>query len=167
MNPTDQDNRTHFVELLKQFDTAMLVTHAEGDQIRARPMEVARIDDDGTVWFISGKDSGKIHEIADDQQISVVCQNDRKAYLSLSALARVIRDRAVIAELWQESFQVWFPGGKDDPNIALIAARPEQGEYWDNEGFRKIEYLFSAAKAYATGTTPEIKEGEQHGKVSF
>ncbi len=167
MTTEDQDNRRHFVELLRQFSTAMLVTHTAGDQIRARPMAVAEIRDDGTVWFISHIDSAKVEEIADDQQISVVCQNDCKAYLSLSALARVSRNRAKIAEIWQEAFQVWFPGGKDDPNIALIQARPEQGEYWDHEGFKKIEYLFAAAKAYATGTTPEIEEGEQHGKVSF
>ncbi len=163
----DQENRRHFVELLKQFETAMLVTHSAGDQIRARPMAVADIEEDGTVWFISGEDSGKVREIADDEQVSVVCQNDRKAYLSLSARARVTRDRAKIDEVWQESFQVWFPGGQEDPNIALIVARPEQGEYWDHQGFQKIEYLFSAAKAYATGTTPEIEEGEQHGKVTF
>jgi hypothetical protein len=63
--------------------------------------------------------------------------------------------------------RAWFPKGKDDPNIALLAVHPEEGEYWDNEGFKKVMYLLETAKAYAKGERPHIEDGEQHAKVAL
>ena len=165
--PPTAEQREHFHKLLKQFHTAMLVTHAGEGRLRARPMAIAQVEDDCRVWFITGAESAKTHEIEADTHVHVICQNDRSAYLSLSGRAELVRDRAKIGELWQEPFRVWFPEGKDDPNIELIAVRPEEGEFWDNEGFNKIKYLFESAKAYVTGQTPEVAEGEQHGVVQL
>ena len=159
--------RAHFLSLLRQFHTAMLVTHVGGDQLRARPMAVAHVEDDGKVWFLSGDDTAKTHEIETDTRVHIVCQHDRSAYLSLDGLAELSHDRAKIAEVWQEPYKVWFPGGKDDPSIVLIGVTPVTGEYWDNEGQHKLKYLFEAVKAYVTKTVPEVKEGEQHGRVEL
>ena len=163
--PPPAEQREHFHKLLKQFNTAMLVTHAGEGRLRARPMVVAQVEDDGRVWFITGAETAKTHEIEADTRVHIICQNDRSAYLSLSGRADLVRDRAKAAELWQEPFRVWFPGGKDDPNIELIVVRPEEGEFWDNEGFNKVKYLFESAKAHVSGKTPEVAEGEQHGRV--
>jgi hypothetical protein len=43
----------------------------------------------------------------------------------------------------------------------------DHGEYWDNTGINRITYAYQAIKALATGTTPEIKEGKQHGHVDL
>ncbi len=159
------EQQGHFRKLLQQFHTAMLVTHAGEDRLRARPMAVAEAEEDGRVWFLTHAESAKAHEIETDTRVHIVCQNDRSVYLSLSGHADLVHDRAKMDEVWKEPFKVWFPGGKDDPHLVLIAVRPEEGEFWDNEGTNKIKYLLGAVKAYATGTTPEIKEGEQHGHV--
>jgi general stress protein 26 len=84
-------------------------------------------------------------------------------YVSVDGTASISRDRQKIAELWKEPFRVWFPGGKDDPGIALIAVRPQAVEYWDSKGWKKVSYLLKAAQAYASGTTPQIEEGKEHG----
>ena len=122
-------------------------------------------DDDGGVWFITGAETAKTHEIEADTRVHIICQNDRSAYLSLSGRADLVRDRAKAAELWQAPFRVWVPGSKDDPNIELIVVRPEEGGFWDNEDFNKIKHLFESAKAQLSGKTPEVAEGEQHGRV--
>ena len=163
--PSPTEQREHFHKLLQQFHTAMLVTHADDGRLRARPMAIAKVEEDNRVWFITGAESGKTHEIESETRVHIVCQNDRSAYLSLSGHADLTRDRTKIAELWQEPFRVWFPGGKEDPNIELIVVRPEEGEFWDNEGFHKIKYLFETSKAYVTGTTPELDKGEEYGRV--
>ena len=128
-------------------------------------MAIARVTERCQVWFFTHVDSGKVQETQSDTHVNVVCQKDRDIYLSLSGLAVIHRDRAIIDELWKEPYKVWFPNGKDDPEIALMAVEPMDGEYWDQEGFKKIKYLFEAAKAYATGTTPHVDEEEQHAKV--
>jgi general stress protein 26 len=167
MSASDPNPRQKFLDLLKRFDTAMLVTHTAAGGLRARPMAIARVEDTCRVWFFTSVASGKVHEIETDTHVNVVCQKERDIYLSLSGIATLRRDRAKIEELWQETYKVWFPGGKDDPELALVSVEPQDGEFWDEEGFKKIKYLFEAAKAYATGTTPQIAEGEQHAKVNL
>lgn len=165
MSASDPTQIRKFHDLLGQFRTAMLVTHtAEGD-LRARPMAIAHVDEDCRVWFFTSAVSGKVHEIESDTHVSLVCQKEHQLYLSLSGIARLSRDRAKVEAYWKETFKVWFPGGQNDPDLALMSIEPATGEYWDEEGFKKIKYLFEAARAYATGTTPHIDEGEQHAKV--
>lgn len=163
--PSPVEERARFRDLLKRFQTAMLVTHTAGARLRARPMAIARVDDDGGVWFLTAAGSAKTHEITMDTQVHIVCQDDRHAYLSMSGRAELRDDDHLIAQLWQERFRAWFPDGPDDPSIELIRVHPAQGEYWDSTGFQKVKYLFEAAKAYATGQTPGVTEGEQHGTV--
>ena len=165
--PTPDEQREHFHKLLSQFHTAMLVTHESDSRLRARPMAIARVEDDCRMWFITSAESAKSHEIQNDSHVQVVCQKDRSAYLSLTGRAVLVRDRGMIHALWQEAFRVWFPGGKEDPHIELIVVNPEDGEFWDNEGFNKMKCFCAAARAYVTGTPPDMKEGEQHGKVSL
>jgi general stress protein 26 len=165
MNANDQNPKEHLRALLKKFHTAMLVTQTGIGELRARPMAITRIDDDCRIWFFSGKASGKMHELEDHSQVNIACQQENGIYLSISGRAIVNRDPAKIEELWNDIYKTWFPQGKDDPDLALISIEPEEGEYWDNEGFNKIKYLFETAKAIATGQRPHIIEGEQHAKV--
>ncbi len=167
MTATDPTQTKKFHDLLARFDTAMLVTHTAAGSLRARPMAVAGVEEDCRVWFFTSVASGKVHEIETDTHVNVVCQKAHEIYLSLSGIANLHRERAKIDELWNESYRTWFPNGKDDAEIALVCVEPQEGEYWDTEGFKKIKYLFEAAKAYATGTKPHIEEGEQHAKVKL
>jgi len=154
-------------ELLTSFDTAMLITFGHSNAAHARPMAIARVESDCSLWFFTGRGSAKVHEIEDDRDVLIVCQDEHSRYLSLRGTAMLFTDRAKARELWKESYKTWFPQGVEDPNLLLIYIRPEEAEYWDNQGFKGIHYAFEAVKAYATGTTPQIKEGEQHGKVRF
>lgn len=117
------------------------------------------------MWFITSVDTAKVHEIEMDSQVHLVAQDGKNAFLTLSGRASLIGDREKIAHLWREPFRVWFPGGKDDPEIELIAVRPERGEFWDNTGAKRFKYLWEAAKAYMSGTTPNADDGSTHGEV--
>ena len=95
----------------------------------------------------------------------LVFQDERSAYLSLRGKARVVHDKARVMDLWKEAYKVWFPGGIDDPELALLAVDPMNAEYWDNRGMNGIEYLFESAKAYVKGETPDVSDVDQHAKV--
>lgn len=167
MNTTasSSEQAEHFISLLKNFRTAMLVTHTTERGLHARPMAIARVEDDGRLWFISGADTAKIHEIEEDSHVHLIAQDGDSAFLSLTGRASLIGDRETIAELWREPFRVWFPDGKDDPNIELIVVRPVSGEFWDSTGMNRVRYFWKAAKAYFSGEKPETEDGRQHGKV--
>jgi general stress protein 26 len=161
-----KDDHTKLVELLKQFSTAMLVTHEADDRLRARPMAIAQVEDDGKIWFLSEEHTAKVHEIIRDTRVHLTLQKDRSIYLSINGRATLVHDRSKVDEIWQESFKVWFPDGKDDPDLVLISVEPEDAEYWDNQGWKKVKYLFQAAKAYLTHTTPETDD-EKHGMLQL
>lgn len=162
MNKTAHEK---FYDLLNQFDTAMLASQDRQNGFHARPMQVAQVDSDGTLWFLTGWDTPKIREIDFNHQVLLTFQ-DKNHYVSLTGQATLVRSHEKVADLWREAFKVWFPQGKDDPNLALIRVTPEYGEYWDNAGMQQASYLFETARAYFSGTTPEIHEPEQHAKIS-
>ena len=85
---------------------------------------------------------------------------------TLEGVATVSRDRALIARLWKQDWNVWYPGGKDNPKIAIVCVTPASGEYWDQSGLNGARFLFEAVKAVVTGTQPQVS-GEQHAKVEL
>jgi len=154
-------------DLLGDFSTAMLITRTAEDLLHARPMELVKVDESGTIWFLSAEGSGKMREIDHDTRVHLIFQKEHTLYVAVDGMASTSRDREKIAELWKEPFRVWFPGGKEDPDISLIAVRPQGAEYWDSKGWKKVSYLLKAAEAYATGNQPRVEEGEEHGVLKF
>ncbi len=160
----------HFHDLLKAFDTAVLVTHDQTSQsthFRSRPMAIARVEENCDLWFITNVDSAKVHEIEADTRAHVICQNGRSSCVTVSGRARIVEDRGMVGDLWRPAYRVWFPQGMNDPRLVLIKLEGERGEYWDNTGANGITYMYQAIKAVVTGTTPEVAEGEQHGVINL
>lgn len=125
-------------------------------------MAIAGLEESLEVWFFTHR-SEKVEELEESPEVQVCCQSDRECYVALSGTAEVTDDRAKVRELWREPFRVWFPKGTDDPDLLLIRVRPRIGEYWDNSGTKRLSYLFKAAAAYVTGTTPAVDK--EHGKT--
>jgi general stress protein 26 len=159
-----QSPKQQMHSLLTGFNTAVLVTR-DGHGFRARPMAIAHVDVNCNLWFFSNRDSGKIHEIERDTRVEVVCQDGWTNCVTISGRASLVNDREKIRELWKAPYRAWFPKGADDPDIVLIHVLGDQGEYWDNSGLKSLSYLYQSIKAVATGTTPEVREGDQHGNV--
>lgn len=163
----NEDQVVKIHELLQDFDTAMLVTHRPDQNPHARPMAIAKVERDCRLWFFTGRGTTKVHEIENDQHVLITCQDEHSRYVTLSGVAELVADRSKARDLWKQSFKTWFPKGVDDPDLLLILVHPTEAEYWDTQGLKGVRYMFEAAKAYATGARPRIREGEQHGKTLF
>jgi general stress protein 26 len=163
---TEAEKRAHLREVIADFDTAMLVTRSLQGEMRARPLVLAQPDDAGDhlLYFPTNASSLKVHEIEADPRVNVTMQNARR-FVSLSGHAAVASDRALIDRLWAASWKVWFPQGKDDPALCLLAVTPTSAEYWDNKGVKGLGYLFEAAKAYMHGHRPDVGGDEHNAKV--
>jgi general stress protein 26 len=162
---TEDEKRAHLREVMASFDTAMLVTHTSDGHLRARPLALAEQQDDGLVYFATAVDSPKVHEIETDARVNVTMQ-DKRRFVSLSGIARVTRDRALVDRLWSEAWKVWFPKGKDDPSLCLLAVEPMHAEYWDNKGVQGLAYLFEAARATWKGERPRTDDA-RNAKVDI
>lgn len=160
-----KSDRERLYDVLEEFDTAMLVTRAADGELRARPMAIADKEENGDVWFVTQIDSPKVDEIQADPRVNVSLQADNR-WLSITGTAAVVRDRAKIEELWKPDWKVWFPDGKDDPELSLIQVRATEGEYWDFAGGNQLTFLFEAAKAYLQGEEMEDSE-ERSQKVDL
>lgn len=156
MSTTSSHKKFH--RLLNEFSSAMLVSHDASDNLHARPMIVAGVEEDCDVWFVTDKDSGKVDAISAQPDVNVSLQGGGK-FLSLSGHAEVVYDPLKVADLWNEMWKVWFPDGPSDPGIALIKVNAVHGEYWDNSGLNGLKYMFEAGKAYLKGETPDFVEG--------
>ena len=130
-------------------------------------MEVAHVSPDCCVWFYTDIQSPKTREIRQEDSVLLTFQKDHQKYLTISGTADLVTNRSLLKSMWKETFRVWFPEGVDDPNLMLIQIVPHQAEYWDNSSLEGVRYLYEAAKAYVSGTPPEISEGEVHGQVAF
>ena len=139
-------------ELLADFDTVMLVTLTPEHRLRARPMA---LQDRGAcgdcdLWFVTAADAAKVDEIEREHEVCVCCLRARdKAYVSLSARARVVVDGEEIRRLYKPEWRVWM-GDNADEAAALVKLTVERAEYWAPEGGR-ARLLYEAAKGAVTG----------------
>lgn len=151
-------------EVLKDFNTAMLVTSSTTGSIHSRPMAIADRDERGTLWFVTSLTNDSVKEIERSSMINVAMQGKVK-FVSMTCNAQVVRDRARLDKVWNDSMKLWFPKGKEDPDIIFIQATPQIGEYWDNSGLNAFKFAIEAVKALASGT--EMKtEKTQHAVVA-
>ena len=151
--------------LVKDIDFCMLTTVDETGHLHSRPMSSnGDIDPDGSLWFFTSASSHKVDEIAKLPKVSVsFADPDNQRYVSISGTAQLVRDRKKIAELWRPEFKMWFPNGKDDPDVALLRVSTEQAEYWDSPA-STIGYVLNFVSSLVSGKEPDLGENR---KVQF
>lgn len=139
-------------ELIKDINFAMLTTVAADGSLRSRPMGTQEVDQAAaTLWFFTAIDSPKTDEITDDQHVCLTyAAPNHQKYVSVSGRARIVRDPAKAKQLWTPLAKAWFPGGVDDPRLALLSVRATAAEYWDAPSSKMVQ-LFGLAKAALTG----------------
>lgn len=157
--------RENLYDILKGFDTAMMIVRASDGHIHGRPMAIALLQENGDTYFVTSIHSPKIAAIEADPIITLTFQSASQ-FATLSGRAMVVQDRPMIDDLWKEAWKLWFPKGKDDPSICLIHFSPVDAEYWNNAGAQGLKYAFEAVKAYVKGDTPKSDQG-QHAKVEL
>ena len=160
--------RAHFVQVLRSFEDAQLVTRTPAGMLRSRPMAIAAVEDDGTAWFVTSHDTGKVFEIEEQAQVAVTFHS-RARFASLSGRASIVDDRARIRALWTEKWRPWVPGGPDTRDLVLIRVEPIVGEYWDQAGAKGLRHLWDVAKAAIAGERADAvgEDGHVHGKVDL
>lgn len=117
----------------------------------ACPMALQKVEDDGSMWFISSSESDKNRDIARDPRVVITVQNDSKSqYLSVAGHASVHTDKATIDKYWTSFANAWFQG-KDDPRVTVIGVRPTAGHYWDTQHGKTVA-MVKMSFAALTGT---------------
>lgn len=130
----EKDPRTHLVETLQDVHVCMLTTTEQDGTVVSRPMALQRVDDDGTLWFITRSTSDVAAEAA-QRPVNVTVQQ-KGFWASVAGTAAVVRDDARKREVWNGATEAYFGEGADpeDPQIVLVRVDADSAEYWDSPG---------------------------------
>jgi general stress protein 26 len=153
---SDAEKRKSLQKIVEHAQTAFFVTEAN-HSLHGRPMANAKVEENlQTIWFATRRDSGKIAEIKQDQQVLLGYTNaSGSEWASISGGAALVDEKAKVKELWNPIWKNWFEG-PDDPAILLIRVRPVFAEYWDSKS--KTISMIKFALAAVTGK--KFDEGE-------
>jgi general stress protein 26 len=159
---TRENDLQKLKELVKDIDFCMLTTVDESGDLHSRPMSSnGDIDENGDIWFFTNSSSHKVSEIARLPKVNVsFADPDEQRYVSVSGRGELVRDQKKIEELWRPEFKIWFPEGKDDPEIALLRVSLEKAEYWDSPS-STIGYALSFVSSIVTGKQPDMGENKK------
>ncbi len=165
MDRNDQAAKDKVIEIIKDIHIAMLATRGPDGKFHSRPMAASDATFDGTLFFLTEIESGKVHDLESDRE-SLITFSDpgKRTYVSLRGTGAIIRDKSEIKKHLTAEARAWFPKGVEDPGIALIEVDIEEAEYWDAPS-GKMVVLYAYAKAMVTGQ----KAGNvgEHERVSM
>ena len=149
-------------ELINDIRIAMFTTVDEDGSLRSRPMAAPQEVFEGELWFFTGEDAPEAEEAQQHRQVNVsFADPGHQNYVSVSGMARLVRDRQKMEELWSSWLRTWFPRGLDGPNLALLKVEVEKAEYWDAAASTMVQF-YGLVKATLTGKAPQAGE---HAKL--
>lgn len=130
-------------ELVDEINICLFCTNLKiDDGATCRPMGAQKVCDQGNIWFFSEANSDKNREIKQDKHVQLFFSHPGKSsYLVVNGEAEIIIDRKKTEELWTPIVKIWFPDGKEDPNISIIKVKPTNAYYWDTDGNRMINFF--------------------------
>ena len=135
----------------------VMVGPADGSS-HSEPL-TAQLDEDqvDTLFFFIGKDN----RVANKGELMLqFVAKGHDFFACLSGNGRIDNDRAQIDKLWNKQVEAWFPGGKEDPNLALLRVDIDSAELWETDLSLggKLKMLF--------GGTIRSDEAGSHAKVA-
>jgi general stress protein 26 len=143
--------------LIDGTEVVMFTTRNGEGRLVSRPLAVRKIPFDGSAWFLTALDSRKIGELEADPRVNLAYVNvSNGAYVSIDGRAQVSVDRARIAALWSDAIDaLFFPAGKDDPNLAAVRVEADTVEAWTSAS-TAVGRAFDFVKARLTGDSAAL-----------
>ena len=155
--------RAKIHELGKDMRMCMFATDVTDFPGDVRPMAIQQVDERGTFWFLSSKQSEKNRDIAKDPRVLLTCQNDSKyQYLALSGTAAIHTDRATIDKYWTALARAWFDG-PEDPRVTVLSITPDEGHYWQTESGKVVSFVKMSLSAL---TGSKLSDGGVDGQLN-
>lgn len=144
-------------ELAEGIDFAMMTTDLSQPPFHIIPMSTKKVDKNGSIWFLSGKDSAHNSHIKEEERalLTYSSKSDME-FLSVYGHAKITDDKNILKELYGSGDDAWFDG-VDDPNLSAIEIRPSEARYWHTKN-GKLVSLFKMAMGAVTGNEPDLGE---------
>ncbi|MGC4081939.1 MAG: pyridoxamine 5'-phosphate oxidase family protein [Vicinamibacterales bacterium] len=156
-----------FYGLIEDIKVAMMTTRRPDGHLESRAMANQKQASGADLWFVTAEGTPKLRDIAYDPHVNLAYYKPGSyEWVSASGVARVSRDRAKIAELYEPDWKAWFGddgdsrhGTADDPRIVLIGIDVHAAVFLEVNKPKPV-VLFELAKGWLTGE--RVEAGETH-----
>lgn len=145
----------------------MMTTRRPDGHLESRAMANQKQAAGADLWFVTAEGTGKLRDIAHDPQVNLAYyKSGSYEWVSASGVARVSKDRAKIAELYEPDWKAWCGGDgdprhgtADDPRIVLIGIDVHAAVFLEVDKPKPV-VLFELAKGWLAGE--RVEAGETH-----
>ncbi len=142
---------------MKMGDSPFVMVGPADGSTHSEPL-TAQLDKDqvDTLFFFIGRDNrltGK-HKL----MLQFVSKG-HDFFACMHGSGRVDNDPVLIDKLWSNQVEAWFPGGKSDPNLALLRVDIDSAELWETD------ITFAGRLKMLFGGTIKSSEGGSHATV--
>ncbi|MDO1501311.1 pyridoxamine 5'-phosphate oxidase family protein [Winogradskyella maritima] len=149
-------------DLATDIDFAILSTNLGQAKFDATPMSTKKVDDEGNIWFLSGKKSNHYNYIKEDNKVALMYSKPgNMSFMNVFGKAEIVSEQSVISELYGTGDDMWFDG-ENDPNICALKITPDEAEYWEPKQNKLISF-FKFGIATIKGEQPDLS---QHGHIT-
>jgi len=96
---------------------------------------IAQKKEDFNIYFVTSKSSAKWQQICANPKASAyLCNPSEFHTLMVGGQAEEITDKKFKEQLWQDSWEIHWPGGADDPEFTVFKLLPAFARGWYKEG---------------------------------
>jgi general stress protein 26 len=139
-----EDLEDRFWKALESDKTMMLGIDGAEDG-HTRPMTAQVEDRKGPIWFFTTRDNALVQKVdPNSRAVATFASKGHEFFAALQGTLSVETDAAVVDRLWDRSVAAWYPGGKEDPTLALLRFDAQRAEIWRRESsaFAGMKMLF-------------------------
>ena len=157
------EDREKLWELIKDIKFGMLTRRHSSGMMHSCPLTTQNkeLDENSMLYFFISRKSEMATALLTDANVNVsYAHPGDDSYVSVSGKAAIAEDQAKKEELWSSFAKAWFPGGVNDPDLALLEVRIHHAEYWDVKESKMVQ-LAKMASAAVTGKQPHLGEHKE------
>ena len=144
-------------ELVGDNGISMFITNLNDSPLHAVPMNTKKVDNQGNLWFLSSKNNDTAKNTKASHNVQLIYSKPRnKEFLSIFGHSRIVVDRGIIKDLYQNTDDVWF-NTSDDPDLIAIVVSPKEARYWEPNA-NSFLTLFKLAQHSIIGSDSNIHE---------
>jgi general stress protein 26 len=109
-----------------------------------------------TLWFLTRKDTDLVERLPQGARAHfVIISKEQDFHACMSGVLVEQRDEEMLDEMWGRVAASWYDGGREDPNLAMLALKLDNAAIWASTS-SSIAFAWEIAKANVTGGAPDV-----------
>jgi general stress protein 26 len=122
-----------------------------------QPMTAFCEPQNGEIWFFTRKDTDLARAVLNGggDAMFVVQSKDQDIQACIGGRLELREDRERINRYWSPVVAAWYPGGRDDPQLALLRLQAQDAQVWLSEA-GPLKFAWEIAKANVTHAEPDL-----------